>query len=86
MIIGRNIELIINGKFINMDLYERTKYFLNGEIQESNVDEVWFLLKEHSRLYYIEEAPIISDYEYDMLLKKLRSTKWWERYANMIGY
>ena len=30
---------------------------------------------EHNRLYYQEERPIISDYTYDQLFKKLRE---WE--------
>ena len=28
-------------------------------------------LHEHNHRYYIEDAPVISDYEFDMLLKKL---------------
>ena len=28
-------------------------------------------LHEHNRRYYIEDAPVISDYEFDMLLKEL---------------
>ena len=28
-------------------------------------------LEKHNRLYYVEDAPIISDYEYDMLMQKL---------------
>ena len=30
-------------------------------------------LHEHNRMYYIEDAPVISDYEFDMLLKELES-------------
>ena len=30
-------------------------------------------LHEHNRKYYIEDAPVISDYEFDMLLKELES-------------
>ena len=29
-------------------------------------------LKEHSRRYYIEDAPTITDYEYDMLMRRLK--------------
>lgn len=29
-------------------------------------------LEEHSRRYYIEDAPTITDYEYDMLMRRLR--------------
>lgn len=30
-------------------------------------------LEKHNRLYYVEDAPIISDYEYDMLMQKLKA-------------
>ena len=30
-------------------------------------------LHEHNRKYYIDDAPVISDYEFDMLLKELES-------------
>ncbi len=29
-------------------------------------------LQEHNRRYYVEDAPLISDYEYDMLLRRLK--------------
>ena len=28
-------------------------------------------LEKHNRLYYVEDAPVISDYEYDMLMREL---------------
>ena len=28
-------------------------------------------IHKHTHLYYVEDAPIISDYEFDILLKKL---------------
>lgn len=30
-------------------------------------------LEKHNRLYYVEDAPVISDYEYDMLMQKLKA-------------
>ena len=30
-------------------------------------------LNYHSRLYYVEDAPVISDYEFDMLMQKLKA-------------
>ena len=30
-------------------------------------------LNEHIHRYYVEDAPIISDYEYDMLQRKLKN-------------
>ena len=29
-------------------------------------------LEYHNRLYYVEDAPVISDYEYDMMMQKLK--------------
>ena len=29
-------------------------------------------LEYHSRLYYVEDAPVISDYEFDMLMQRLK--------------
>lgn len=30
-------------------------------------------LEKHNRLYYVEDAPVISDYEYDMLMERLKA-------------
>ncbi len=30
-------------------------------------------LEKHNRLYYVEDAPVISDFEYDMLMQKLKA-------------
>lgn len=30
-------------------------------------------LEKHNRLYYVEDAPVISDYEYDMLMQRLKA-------------
>ena len=32
-------------------------------------------LSEHDRRYYVDAAPTISDYEYDLKLKELRATE-----------
>ena len=28
-------------------------------------------LEYHNKLYYVDDAPVISDYEYDMMLRQL---------------
>lgn len=40
---------------------------------ESRINELRAIISENNRRYYVENAPLISDYEYDMLLKELES-------------
>ena len=35
------------------------------------IDELKAILLENSRLYYVENAPVMSDYEYDQLMHEL---------------
>ena len=30
-------------------------------------------IEKHSKLYYVYDAPVISDYEYDMLMNRLKA-------------
>lgn len=39
-------------------------------------------LEKHNRLYYVEDAPIISDYEYDMLMQRLKALE--DKYPELI--
>ena len=58
-----------------MDKIGKSKYFLDKKISEFNlrdVKELQDLISYHSDLYYNKEEPIISDYEYDELFKKLQ--------------
>ena len=40
---------------------------------KEKIESLRDVLHEHSRKYYIEDAPVISDYAFDMLLKELES-------------
>jgi DNA ligase (NAD+) len=54
---------------------EKGLYFLSEEesiIQEEKVQELQEIIKLHNALYYEKESPIISDFEYDALFKKLK--------------
>lgn len=42
-----------------------------GEMTPKDIDILSEVMAYHNALYYEKESPIISDYEYDMLLKKL---------------
>ena len=55
-------------------MLELSKKYLNMDISEfslKNTEKLQELIKYHSNLYYNREEPIISDYEYDELFKKL---------------
>ncbi|MBO7396805.1 MAG: NAD-dependent DNA ligase LigA [Bacteroidales bacterium] len=42
-------------------------------IAQKRIEELTRILRENSRLYYVENAPVISDYEFDMLMHELES-------------
>ena len=39
---------------------------------QKEIDRLRRELEYHSRLYYVEDAPVISDYEFDMLMQRLK--------------
>jgi NAD-dependent DNA ligase len=56
-------------------MLQKSKDFINKELNTFTIEQVTELqelLKYHSDLYYNKEEPIISDYEYDILLEKLQ--------------
>lgn len=58
-----------------MDKLELSKHYLNLDINDFaifDIEKLANLLEYHSDLYYNKEKPIISDYEYDQLFKKLQ--------------
>jgi DNA ligase (NAD+) len=55
-------------------MLEKSRYFLNKNENEISLEETKQLqevILYHDDLYYNKENPIISDFEYDILLKKL---------------
>lgn len=59
-----------------------SKNYLKMDIWEFSIDDIWKLqelISYHSDLYYNKEEPIISDYEYDELFRKLKilEEKFW---------
>ena len=40
---------------------------------QKEIDKLRRELEYHSRLYYVEDAPVISDYEFDMLMQRLKT-------------
>jgi len=46
------------------------------------IEELRAVIREHNRLYYQEHRPVISDYEYDMLLKELEELE--KRYPEFV--
>lgn len=56
-------------------MLQKSKDFIDKELNTfslEQVNELQELIKYHSDLYHNKEEPIISDYEYDMLLEKLQ--------------
>ena len=62
-------------------LLSRTTEFLSdvSSLDESHIPTLQEVLREHNRLYYIEQSPIISDREYDTLFQVLKNLE--ERYG-----
>ena len=36
------------------------------------IDELRRLLNEYNHLYYVEAAPVVSDFEYDRMMRRLQ--------------
>ncbi|MCB0648008.1 MAG: NAD-dependent DNA ligase LigA [Saprospiraceae bacterium] len=53
-------------------LFDRTKALLTSEISVEEIEDVRDLLRYHEWKYYVENNPVISDFEYDQLFKKLQ--------------
>ncbi len=61
-------------------LVQTTSLFSNiSSLKESDIPVLMEILREHNRLYYTEQSPIISDREYDMLFRTLKNLE--ERYG-----
>ncbi|MDD2515983.1 MAG: NAD-dependent DNA ligase LigA [Candidatus Gracilibacteria bacterium] len=51
----------------------KTQYFLNGKnIKKEDVNDLQEIIRFHNSLYYNEQSPVISDFEYDSLFKLLK--------------
>jgi DNA ligase (NAD+) len=52
--------------------HSKTLSLLQQEINAENVDDVRLALKFNEHRYYVENSPLVSDFEYDALFKKLQ--------------
>lgn len=52
---------------------KRTFFSMETEQIQKRIDELKKLISENNEHYYIENAPVISDYEFDMLMQELAS-------------
>ena len=62
--------------FFNLKMLELSKKYLQKEEKDfslEDLEKLQKLIKYHSDLYYNQQNPIISDYEYDLLFKKLQN-------------
>ena len=55
---------------------------MNIEEAKKRIDELKASLEYHSNRYYNEDAPEISDYEYDMMMRELKSLE--KEYPNLV--
>ena len=46
---------------------------MNKQIAEERINELTALLNYHNKKYYVDDSPEIEDYEYDALMRELRS-------------
>ena len=56
--------------------YARSKAYLNGEVSTSSqvqAEELKQLLRYHEWRYYVQDDPVLSDFEYDTLYKQLEA-------------
>ena len=56
-----------------MCVYAHATHKMDRQQAKERIDYLRGTLRENSRLYYVENAPVISDYEFDMLMHELES-------------
>ncbi|THH37535.1 NAD-dependent DNA ligase LigA [Neolewinella litorea] len=64
------------GKDQQRQLYARSKEYLEGQLllpAAEQLPELRALLRYHEWRYYVEDDPVLSDYEYDQLYKRLEA-------------
>jgi DNA ligase (NAD+) len=57
----------------HIKFFEQSKYFLENTPDSNDVELLKEVIRYHEWKYYVANDPIISDYEYDVLFKKLQS-------------
>jgi len=62
--------------------FELSQKFLNKEIKLSEIEKLRDVLRYHEWKYYIQDNPVITDYDYDILFKKLKKLE--EQYPQSI--
>nr|HRD09207.1 DNA ligase (NAD(+)) LigA [Saprospiraceae bacterium] len=58
---------------LQKSLTDRSKYFLNHPASREQIDELRKILQFHEWKYYIQNDPVVSDHEYDLLFKQLQA-------------
>ena len=53
--------------------FDRSKQMLNAEVSAEQIAELREILVYHEWRYYVQNDPVISDFEYDQLYKKLEA-------------
>jgi DNA ligase (NAD+) len=60
---------------MSQSLLEKSNYYLQNQssLKKEDISGLQEIIREHNKLYYNEESPVISDKEYDELFKILKS-------------
>jgi DNA ligase (NAD+) len=64
----------------NFDLSQK---FLKSEISKDEIEDLRDVIRYHEWKYYIKNDPVITDYDYDILFKKLQKLE--EKYPELIS-
>ncbi len=54
------------------EYFQLSQKFLHNDIDVKNIESLREVLRYHEWKYYIQDNPVISDYDYDMLFNKLK--------------
>lgn len=66
-----------------MPLKKRRKYFMNErDAAKARMKYLADQIEYNSKLYYVDDAPVISDYEYDMMFRELTELE--EKYPELV--
>ena len=53
--------------------FDKSKAFISGAPGPKDIDDLRQIIEFHEWKYYVQNNPVLSDYEYDMLFKQLQS-------------
>jgi DNA ligase (NAD+) len=60
---------------MSQTLLQKSNYYIqnSSSLKKEDISSLQEIIREHNKLYYNEESPVISDKEYDELFKILKN-------------